>query len=152
MNLILRRKVLTSKSTIGELREEDGTLIAFTLEDRQREDGEKVPGETAIPCGTYEIVITHSQRFNRPLPLLLNVPNFSGIRIHPGNTAADTHGCILVGTTKQADKILNSRVAFDSVFHIIEDALNKGKVFVAVTDVWKERDVIPAHAGEKESA
>ena len=74
----------------------DGRFGVLHLEDVVRQ-GEKVPGQTAIPEGIYTVQITFSNRFKRDLPLLLNVPNFEGIRIHPGNTDADTEGCILVG-------------------------------------------------------
>ena len=57
----------------------------------------KVYGQTAIPCGSYECVYTYSNRFKKMLPLLLNVKGFEGIRIHSGNSAKDTLGCILVG-------------------------------------------------------
>src|SRR3989442_1816583 len=96
----LRRKVFTSNSTIGELLI-NGKLECFTLEDRIRPPGVKVPGQTAIPEGSYEVIVTLSQRFKRDLPLLLNVPNFRGVRIHTGNTELDTEGCILVGAAKQ---------------------------------------------------
>ncbi len=96
MNLKLLRKTFTEESTIGVL-SVNGTAECFTLEDKVR--AVKIPGKTAIPAGIYEVTITFSDRFQKPLPLLLNVPNFAGIRIHPGNTAADTEGCILVGKT-----------------------------------------------------
>ena len=79
--------------------------------------GAKVNGQTAIPTGTYNLIINHSNRFNRDLPLLENVPNFTGVRIHAGNTSAHTEGCILVGTTWSGkDFIGNSRVAFNKLF------------------------------------
>jgi hypothetical protein len=87
----------------------------------------KVPGKTAIPSGMYKVVITPSARFKRPMPLLLNVPNFEGIRIHWGNTDADTEGCILVGRTqKPPDFIGESRLAFDALFPKIKAALDSG--------------------------
>jgi hypothetical protein len=87
-----------------------------------------VPGETAIPYGTYGVIINWSPRFNRPLPLLLEVPDFSGIRIHPGNTAKDTEGCILVGDGFSADHkaVLNSRVTFNKLFPLLQEALAEG--------------------------
>ena len=95
----------------------------YTLEDVVRK-GAKVNGQTAIPTGTYNIIINHSNRFNRDLPLLEKVPNFTGVRIHAGNTSAHTEGCILVGTTWSGkDFIGNSRVAFNKLF----DKLKKAK-------------------------
>jgi hypothetical protein len=129
MNLKLVRRTLTEQSTIGTL-SINGVFECFTLEDRVRPV--KIHGATAIPAGIYEITITFSDRFQKPLPLLLNVPNFAGIRIHPGNTAADTEGCILVGRTERKDFIGNSRVAFRALFTKLEAALRKEKVFIEV--------------------
>ena len=144
MNLVLTRRTLTAKSTIGTLADQNGKMLCFTLEDCWRPDGLKVPGATAIPEGTYEIVVNQSERFKCLMPLLLNVPGFEGIRIHTGNTDADTHGCILVGMVKQTDQILNSRVAFDGVFRLIRTAIDAGeKVFIQITDAWKGNDTIP---------
>lgn len=94
----------------------DNIYECYTLEDVVR-TGAKVNGQTAIPTGTYNVIINHSNRFNRDLPLLENVPNFTGVRIHSGNTSANTEGCILVGTTWSGkDFIGNSKVAFNKLF------------------------------------
>lgn len=90
-------------------------------------DGPKVYGETAIPAGTYNVVITPSQRFKRDLPMVENVPGFQGIRIHPGNTAEDTDGCILVGKAKGPDSVTDSRAAFNELFPKIKTALDAGE-------------------------
>jgi hypothetical protein len=96
MKLLLERIFLGSKATIGELRI-DNEYICDTLEDKVRPDGVKLAGDTAIPEGTYVVKLTYSNRFKRILPELLNVPMFTGIRIHGGNNSDDTKGCILVG-------------------------------------------------------
>jgi len=129
MNLRLLRKTFSDVSTIGEL-SVDGKPECFTLEDKVR--AVKIRGETAIPAGIYEVTITFSEKFKKPLPLLLNVPNFAGIRIHSGNTAANTEGCILVGTTQGKDHVGSSRVAFAALFAKIEAALKKEKIFIEV--------------------
>lgn len=127
MNLTLRRQPSGVDSTIGEL-SIDGAVECFTLEDVVREvPGKpvsewKVPKETAIPSGTYNVIINESARFKRPLPLLVNVPGFSGVRIHPGNTSEDTEGCILVGSQVNGDAIIESRKAFDALFEKLKDA------------------------------
>ena len=100
----------------------DNIYEYYTLEDVVRK-GAKVNGQTAIPTGTYNLIINHSNRFNRDLPLLENVPNFTGVRIHAGNTSAHTEGCILVGTTWSGkDFIGNSRVAFNKLFEKLKKA------------------------------
>ncbi len=114
MQLRLVRHTFTQQSTVGNL-EVDGTFECFTLEDVVRPV--KLAGVTAIPAGHYEVVVTYSERFKRPMPLLLKVPDFDGVRIHWGNTDKDTEGCILVGRSKSADFIGESRAAFASFVH-----------------------------------
>lgn len=99
----------------------DGHYQCFTLEDEIREqpgrpvEDWKVPGQTAIPARAYQVVITPSQRFQRDLPLLLDVPGFTGIRIHAGNGPLDTDGCILVGQDRQPGRVLQSRIALEAL-------------------------------------
>ena len=126
MELKLNRIFLGSSATIGELLVNDKHLCD-TLEDRVRPEGEKVYGKTAIPEGTYEVKLTHSPRFKKILPEILNVPNFSGIRIHTGNSSKDTEGCILVGTWdgEKEDWVGNSRIAFDELMALLEEATDK---------------------------
>ncbi len=117
MKLRLRRRYLGLEYTIGSLFI-DGVYLCDTIEDKVRDynqDGdlndpgeEKVFGETAIPYGFYEIDLTMSPKFKRLLPIILNVKHFTGIRIHRGNTAKDSHGCPLVGENKAKGKVLNS--------------------------------------------
>ena len=112
MKLDLIRRWLTDASTVGELYV-DGVRECFVLEDRYRPPPEaKVKGATCIPCGTYEVRITHSPKFNRDLPLVCDVPGFSGVRIHPGNFASDTEGCLLPGRIKHGESVQESVHAF----------------------------------------
>ena len=113
MKIIVKRLHRTENSTIGELFI-DGKFECYTLEDKERDI--KVKSETAIKKGTYKVIINKSNRFKRLLPLLLNVPEFEGVRIHAGNSNHDTEGCILVGKTRSTDFIGQSRKAFDSLF------------------------------------
>ena len=113
MKLHLTRLHKTNKSVVGEL-SIDGKFECYTLEDVER--NVKIKGKTAIPKGTYKVGISMSNRFKRELPILYNVPNFEGVRIHAGNTASNTEGCILVGQTRSLDFIGGSRKAFDKLF------------------------------------
>jgi len=128
VKLTLRRLIHTADSTIGQLSVDDAPEC-WTLEDMVRPAATpKVFGQTAIPAGTYGVIVTHSPHFGRDLPLLVNVPGFEGVRIHPGNVAADTEGCILVGMDKGADSIGRSRLAFDALFPKIQQALARGEL------------------------
>lgn len=134
MQLKLNRIFKTNTFTIGELYINE-KYVTDTLEDRVRPEGEKVYGKTAIPEGMYEVKLTHSPRFKKILPEILNVPNFSGIRIHTGNSSKDTEGCILVGTWdgEKEDWVGNSRIAFDELMALLEEATNnKEKVTITV--------------------
>jgi hypothetical protein len=124
MKLLLKRFSHSDKSTIGKLFL-DGAFFCHTLEDVTRP--EKVYGETAIPEGVYKVKITYSPRFKRDLPLLLNVPKFEGIRIHAGNTAKDTEGCILVGDLAGQDIVWQSRAAFNRLFDKLKAAQGAGE-------------------------
>lgn len=122
MKLLLKRVALQETYTIGKLYVGNAFSFCDTLEDKVRPDGVKVHGETAIPAGKYKMVITWSNRFKRKLPLLLNVPGFEGIRIHPGNTAVDTHGCILVGVNDVKGQIHQSKLTFYELFKLMTDS------------------------------
>lgn len=127
MKIKVTRQQFDPEFTIGGMTV-NGFAQCYTLEDTVRAPGEpKVFGKTAIPPGTYPVVITFSPHFQRDLPLLQNVPGFEGVRIHPGNTAADTEGCILVGVTRLTTSISHSRVAFDSLFPKIKKAIDDGE-------------------------
>jgi len=117
MKLRLQRRFKGEDYTIGSLFI-NGEYLCDTLEDKVRDynkDGDlldagetKVFGETAIPYGQYKVRLTMSPKFKRLLPIVLNVKHFTGIRIHRGNKAKDTHGCILPGENKEKGKVLDS--------------------------------------------
>lgn len=120
MKLKLQRIFKAETYTIGKLFI-DGVYFCDTLEDKVRDV--KIKGITAIPTGKYKVKITMSNRFKKLMPLLIDVPNFEGIRIHSGNTSEDTEGCILVGKNSETGKVTNSRNTFEKL--MLE--LNKDK-------------------------
>lgn len=140
MKLTLKRIALRSTYTIGRLYV-DGDYFCDVLEDTVRDlnkngkfdNGEKkVYGKTAIPYGTYEIKWTYSPRFKKYTPQLMNVPSFEGIRVHAGNTAEHTEGCLLLGENKKVGMVLNSRATINKFYPIIKEACSKGKVTIEI--------------------
>lgn len=142
MKLILRRVKFYDSSTIGRLYLDD-EFICWTLEDKTRdictdatleEIAEvKIPKHTAIPYGTYEIRMTYSNRFKRIMPILIDVPGFEGIRIHSANRASQLEGCIAPGLVNEGEAVLNSRIATANVYRIINEQLERGKLFIEIT-------------------
>jgi len=141
MKIELHRKWRKKGYSIGILYI-DGKRICETLEDEDRglfEDMSlsdirrvKVKGETAIPVGRYQITWTYSPRFRKMLPLLNSVPGYEGIRIHSGNKARDTEGCILCGSNTEVGTVTNSRYWTGKVNALIERAI-KAKEEVTIS-------------------
>ena len=108
----------------------EGVYFCDTLEPTWRDyrhGGRKINGRSAIPEGRYPVVITYSPKMKQWLPLLVNVPMFSGIRIHAGNTAEDTQGCILVGQNLKKGMVLNSRTWLKRLKDKIVEAKERGE-------------------------
>lgn len=142
MKLLLKRRFLGETYTIGTLFV-DGVRFCDTLEDKVRDlnrDGDlsdpsegKVYSETAIPYGTFGVVVNRSPKFGRDLPRLENVPHFEGILIHRGNTAKDSAGCILVGENKVKGQVINSTTYEARLVQLLKNALSIGdKITIAI--------------------
>ena len=141
MELILERIAKRKTYTIGRLyiqRRVDDEYLAGTenqyfcdtLEPTWRDyknGAYKVKGRSAIPEGRYPVVITWSPKMKQWLPILLGVPKFEGIRIHAGNTAEDTEGCILVGKNREVGKVLDSRIWVQRLKRKIVEAKDRGE-------------------------
>lgn len=120
IKLLVKREFFAETYTIGKLYV-DGVYFCDTLENPVRPDGIKIPNETAIPYGTYEVIVNFSPKFKRILPRLLNVPMFDGILIHRGNSVKDTSGCILVGENKVKGMVLNSTPYEEKLVELLKD-------------------------------
>jgi hypothetical protein len=115
----------------------DGKFAAFTLEDEKREV--KVMNETRIPAGQYQVKFTYSPKYGKFMLQIMDVPKFEGIRIHPGNTEADTSGCLIPGNVCRFNPKGNSRVeestlAYERISTLIINALNKETVMLIIKD------------------
>ena len=139
MTLYLFRKDHAPTFTMGRIY--DGVeFLCSTLEDPVRElidlndDGDfndegegKVYGQTAIPAGKYQVKMEMSENFNRLMPYLQDVPGFKYVMIHPGNSAEDTKGCILVGENTRPGKLINSRAWSDLLNKKLTEAEERGE-------------------------
>lgn len=125
MDLDLYRNNCEQDYTLGDI-QINGVFECFSLEDPIRET--KIQDDTAIPAGRYEVILNKSPKFGRIMPRLLDVPGFSGILIHKGNTKADTRGCILVGAGVdfENNRLTNSTEAFDGLMTKLAMAVAKG--------------------------
>jgi hypothetical protein len=125
---LIRDNLPTSKHNFGKMYAA-GKLLGETLEDTDRymeEGGKKIDGDTAIPRGRYKLTVTFSQRFQQDMPYLHNVPGFEGVRIHGGNTEADTHGCPLLGSIRTDTGIAQCAVPNKRLMNVLEDAEDRG--------------------------
>ena len=135
MELTLKRTPQIN-CTLGQLFY-NGQEFCKTIEDVDRKIEEagcpaKIPSITAIPRGRYEVIINFSNRFQKYMPLLLNVPCFEGIRIHSGNKAVDSEGCILVGSDFSGDSVINSRVTFTKFMTLLKSVEKKEKIWITI--------------------
>lgn len=138
MELQLVRSVFTPTATLGKINI-NGEFYAYTLEDVYRglngDCSKKVQNETSIDCGRYEVILNFSDRFQKYLPQLLNVPCFEGIRIHGGNTDADTEGCILIGAeSNMTDKIWNCASSVVGLVSRMKAVEKSEKIFIEITN------------------
>ena len=137
MKIFVKRTIFNESNTLGEMFIDDKPFC-YVVEDKVRDynnDGdlddegeEKVYGETAIPKGTYKVIVSMSNRFKKLMPEILNVKGFKGIRIHAGNTALDSHGCLIVGLGQTKDGVSSSRLAFNALMEKL-----KGQTDIQIT-------------------
>lgn len=150
MKITVDRKWKKKNYTIGRLFV-NGELFCNTLEDTDRGldqkqpltiiRNRKIPNQTAIPTGTYEITLNViSPRFSKyeyymdvcdgKLPRLLNVPGFDGVLIHVGSNANNTSGCILVGYNKNKGQLADGKMVFAKLYDLMKDAKNRDEKII----------------------
>lgn len=135
MKIELHRKYRKNGYTIGLLYI-NGQFVCNTLEDTDRGltsamsvndiAAVKVKGKTAIPTGSYPVIMSYSPRFKKQMPLVCGVKGFEGIRIHSGNSAEDTEGCILCGKNTEVGRITSSKMWTEKVYEYIRGGLKQG--------------------------
>lgn len=128
LNLMIRRFGFQAKFTKGEMLA-NGIHLGYTCEDVDRRletGGTKVPKETAIPRGRFKVTISHSNRFDKEMPEVLSVPQFSGVRIHGGNTAKDTEGCPLLGAELTPDGVRDCMTINSMLIKMIGECIAQG--------------------------
>ena len=126
MKITLVRRWFGDTKTIGKILI-NGIFCYYALEDVIRPNGVKIYGQTAIPYGKYNVSVSHSQKLGRTLPLIENVPNFSGIRIHAGVDESWTEGCILISRYLKDGKLVKDSPSETAITTLIQNALNKNE-------------------------
>ena len=125
MEIKIFRETYTADTTVGIVTV-DGKFFGYCLEDVVRPAGVKIKGQTAIPAGRYEVIASLSNRFKRVMPLLLDVENFAGIRIHGGNTHKDTDGCLLIAKNRVNTTTIQGSLE-SAITKLIQDDAAKGR-------------------------
>jgi len=144
MKLTLIRKWFGSDKTIDKLLV-NGHLKYYALEDLVRKQDVKVAGETAIPYGTYKVIVSHSAKLGRRLPLINDVPMFSGIRIHAGIDESWTEGCVLISDKVQDGNLVLNYQAEKDLVSLIDEAINRGEeVTITITNAQRRYAFISA--------
>lgn len=130
LEFMLKRDILRSEFTLGRLLVNETQHLGYICEDTDRElenyPERKIQGETAIPRGRYRLTATHSNRFKRVMPLIVDVPGFSGIRVHGGNDEHDTEGCPLLGKTRTVGGVCSCEKVNALLLKMILDAEESG--------------------------
>ena len=126
MELTLVRNEFNENFTLGELFI-DNVHFCYTVEDKVRDV--KIKAVTAIPYGRYKVILNMSNRFKKIMPLLLDVPFFEGVRIHSGNTSADTEGCIILGMARTENGVGMSRIA---VQKLMDKLTNEATIYLTI--------------------
>lgn len=147
MNLYLYRRVKTITYTVGKLYfwsefqcnvlEPPVRRLIDLNDDGDFDDADegKVYGNTAIPAGKYQIKMQFSPHFQRQMPYLQNVPGFTAIMIHPGNSVDDTKACLLVGEYSKPGKLINSRQWSDLINKkLVKTEMNGEENFITITE------------------
>jgi len=135
MKLLQFRHTYDPECTLGSLYAGDA-LHCFTLEDANRLalGFDKIKKKTAIPVGVYQVVMSYSPKFQRTMPLILDVKGFTYVRYHIGNDDEDTEGCPLVGTTLRKGRLIGSRIAFEALRTLIAAEERTNGVLLEVVD------------------
>lgn len=144
MEIKIKREFFNSTNIIGSMYV-NGALFGYTLEDKDRGLKDtmsvseikirKIFGETAIPYGRYEVILSYSNRFKKVMPLLLNVKGFEGVRIHGGNTDKNTLGCPLLGAKRNDNGIYDCATVNNKLIALIKAEAQKenSKIYVEIT-------------------
>jgi hypothetical protein len=155
MELTSTRRWYTSTSTISELTLNAETdRFCFLLEDTVRAPGVKIQNETAIPAGRYRVIVDWSIRFSKYAFHLLDVPNYTGIRIHSGNTDQDTDGCLLAGQARSLNAVFGSHKAFVALWEKLTEEAGFSEdhgcqVFRMKEETWIT--IIDAHTPQRDT-
>ena len=134
MLIEIKRHWYTNRSTMGVLGI-NGTHTCFTLEDVARAKGVKIPKETCISAGSYNVIMDYSPRHEKIMPHILNVPLFEGVRFDIANKSVEVEGCIAVGFERFYDLLGSSSAAYEYITKQINETFIRNEpIELVITD------------------